>query len=193
MSRLFPFSALIALAVFSGCAGEDEDELDDDIDETGESVDDISTAGRWVPPSGNAAKSDPAPAWAGGKNCLKTALPGTTALRRTINSKFSGVNASYPYNCRPNTANPNITSTHGMGRAIDVMISTVGSKANRKVGDPVASYLVKNARSLGVQTVIWDRTLWSANSPSGRAYSGGSRDPHINHIHVELNVDGAKQ
>jgi peptidoglycan hydrolase-like protein with peptidoglycan-binding domain len=42
---------------------------------------------------------------------------------------------------------------------------------------------------LGVQTVIFDRTIWSARSPSGRAYTGVH--PHYDHLHIELTRQAA--
>ena len=36
-----------------------------------------------------------------------------------------------------------------------------------------------------MQTIIWNRRIWSARSPNGRPYSGTAS--HVDHLHIELN------
>jgi hypothetical protein len=196
-TKYTPFMILCSLVVLSACAATDsDDEFDSDDDGDGEtesvgvSVDDVSTANRWQPPSGGRAVAyDGAPAWRSDRTQCTKSRPGTSALRSTLNRRFPAANASFPYNCRPNTANARLTSVHGIGRAIDIMVPMKGANAGRAVGDPIAKYLVLNAQSLGVQLVIWDRTSWSARAPQGTRYTGPN--PHTDHIHVELSVEGS--
>jgi hypothetical protein len=83
-------------------------------------------------------------------------------------------------------------SVHGTGRAIDVFIPLSRGDADNTLGDEVANWLVSNAQAIGVQLVIWDRSSWNGSRSSGsklRAYGGPH--PHHDHLHVELNTDGA--
>ncbi len=86
------------------------------------------------------------------------------------------------YNCRRVRGRRSM-SIHGTGRALDIFVPMVGSDANNAKGDPIASYLVTNARELGVQYVIWDRTQWKVGT--GEAEYRGDVS-HRDHIHVEL-------
>lgn len=158
------------------------------------------TADRWVLPAhirlaGEAqlVRYDGPPAWDGGRNCTGSFTAGAAALRRYILANFQGVTAIGGYSCRQNTANLSETSVHGTGRALDIMIPTVGGRANTAVGDPIANWLVSNAAVMGVQFVIWNRVSWGGHRtrPKERPYTGPS--PHIDHIHVELNLAGASR
>ena len=85
--------------------------------------------------------------------------------------------------CRPNTANTSQTSVHGTGRAIDVFIPLYRGAADNTLGDPVAHWLVTHAQEIGVQLVIWDRSIWGpSTSPDTRPYTG----PHPHRPAVEL-------
>ncbi|QCB46895.1 peptidoglycan-binding protein [Hydrogenophaga sp. PAMC20947] len=157
-----------------------------------------STANAWgLPSSVRAAgdaqtvRYDSPPAWAGSPgNCTGNFTAGAAALKSHIQATFAGVSSIGGYSCRANSANRSETSVHGTGRALDIMIRTVGGKANSAVGDPIANWLVRNASSIGVQYIIWNRIRWSGNrTPRVARYTGPS--PHIDHVHVELNNDGA--
>lgn len=76
---------------------------------------------------------------------------------------------------------------HLNGYAADIMI-----KGNDPiVGDAVANWLVVNAQRIGLQYILWSRTEWTANGSRGRwgvgTYPG--RNPHHDHVHVELSVE----
>lgn len=155
--------------------------------------------GNWViPPSVRATgeaqyvRYDSPPAWSGKPgNCSESFTPGASQLKDHILSKHPGVSQIGGYNCRVNSANRSQTSVHGVGRALDIMIPKVSGRANKAVGDPIANWLVKNGEALGVQYIIWNRTKWNG-SRSGRKHgSYGGPSPHTDHIHVELNRDGA--
>lgn len=87
------------------------------------------------------------------------------------------------YNCRNVRGSTTTTSCHGEGRACDVGFPMVHGRANPD-GRDLVQKLCAEAAGLGIQTVIYDRTIWSARSPSGREYTGVS--PHYDHVHVEL-------
>jgi hypothetical protein len=73
------------------------------------------------------------------------------------------------------------------------MIPRINKQANSAVGDPIANWLVQNAEAIGVQYIIWNRVQWtgSRKGRKDRDYTGPS--PHTDHIHVELNLDGARR
>lgn len=156
------------------------------------------TSATWkLPPEVQAAgdaqtiRYDSPPAWANGANCTSY-TDGAAALRSYILATFPGVDAIGGYSCRANTANPSETSVHGVGRALDIMIRPISGRANSTVGDPIANWLVQNAAEIGVQYIIWNRVRWSG-SRTPRVAPYGGPNPHINHIHVELNLDGARR
>lgn len=156
-------------------------------------------ADRWVlPPDVRAAgeaqyvKYDSPPPWAGDPgNCSGTFSAGAADLRRHLQTTFPGINRIDGYACRQNTAKASETSVHGVGRALDIMIMPLGGRGNAATGDPIANWLVRNAAAIGMQYIIWNRTRWrgAASAPKDRRYRGPN--PHIDHIHAELNVAGA--
>src|SRR5690606_19564267 len=107
--------------------------------------------------------------------------------------KYAGVSGWGGYGCRRNTGVPSQMSVHGTGRAVDIFIPTRYGDADNAKGDPLANYLVVNAKKIGVQWIIWDRMNWGGNrsAPKLRAYTGPN--PHIDHIHVELTPQGARR
>ena len=151
----------------------------------------------WVIPADVEAAGAPvvayaaAPPWDGGSGCAHGFAPGAEELAFRLARRFTQIARVFGYECRPNTANPAETSQHGTGRALDLAIPTRDGDANNERGDPVANWLVENSSRIGVQLVIWDRTVWVGYlaAPKARRYTGP--DPHADHIHVELNVAGA--
>lgn len=74
-------------------------------------------------------------------------------------------------------------SMHATGRAADIMVPVQSGLE----GAALANWLVENAKSLGVQLVIWDHAVWQGSLPVTRrftAYTGAN--PHVDHVHVEL-------
>jgi hypothetical protein len=185
----------VALAAL-GCAADEAES--DDWDE-GSDVGEITVAGRWMPSASAAAagdrqytRYDDSLPWSGGRNCGGSLLVGTRELGEYLHASFRGVSEYQGYACRANTANAAQTSMHGTGRALDVFIPTIGGQADNTVGDAVANWVIANASTLGVQLVIWDRSIWNASRAPGtklRVYGGPH--PHNDHLHIELNTDGA--
>ncbi len=181
----------------AGCAA---DELDsDDWDESFD-VEEIAISGRWIPSSAATAagdrqslRYDNPPSWSGGRNCGGSLLPGVRELGDYIRANFRSQTTGYDgYVCRQNTANTSQTSVHGTGRAMDIYVPLSGGQADNTKGDAIANWLISNAGALGVQLVIWDRSSWNASRPSGaKLRSYGGPHPHHDHLHVELNADGA--
>ena len=159
-----------------------------------------SPATSWVlPPAVQAAGErqsvhyDRPPSWDNGRNCTRSLSAGAAELRDHIRAAFRGISSIGGYNCRQNSANRAETSVHGTGRALDIMISPVNRRANGAVGDPIANWLVQNAQAVGIQYIIWNHTRWSGSRSGRKDGVYGGPNPHIDHIHVELNRDGASR
>ena len=76
-------------------------------------------------------------------------------------------------------------------RALDVMTNLNGScTQNRKTGDQVARYMMKNAKKHGVRYLIWENKYWAAGSGQKKLKNwrpmnrGGCTAGHYDHVHV---------
>ncbi|MBM4291133.1 MAG: hypothetical protein FJ138_06550, partial [Deltaproteobacteria bacterium] len=173
-----------------GCACDDHEGAPR-LDARGEA---LAVAGRWVIPQSVlsvAARSGvtitDAGRWNGESSCSGTFSEGARRLKAWVQSNWSQVTSIGGYSCRPINGNPNVTSIHAVGRALDIFIPLHGDAADNDLGDPVANYLVEHAQEIGVQRVIWDRTIWNGGaSPETHEYTGAH--PHHDHIHVEISV-----
>ncbi|MBX3189864.1 MAG: hypothetical protein KF819_22755 [Labilithrix sp.] len=187
---------LALLAACTAATDDDEDVADDDDDGVEQSADAVSVAGRWrIPPDVKAAGAtarfayDDAPAWSRSR-CAGGLKPGAQRLRTNLNGRFDPqISRIEGYACRQNTANRSRMSVHGTGRAVDIFIPKAGRAADNTKGDAVANYLVSNARQLGIQMVIWDRTRWQVGRGEA-AYTGPHA--HDDHIHAELTDEAAR-
>ena len=130
-------------------------------------------------------------------------LQGTVDIATYIRGRWSYVGAGGDYSCRRNSNPMGCTnlSVHSVGRAVDLMMPMDGSEADNTLGDAVANWLIENAEYIGVQRVIWDGRYWSGNRINDHfrdiddSLCSGHycTDHHINHIHLELSVDGANR
>ena len=132
---------------------------------------------------------DQAPPWDPSRCDAPGLKPGAVALGRQLRQRFGAVVRVGGYNCRPNTASPDLMSMHGTGRAIDVMIDP----ARAAQGDAIANWLVENASTYGVQLVIWKRTKWNGSFHGRKDEPYFGPNAHLDHLHVELNDDGARK
>lgn len=104
----------------------------------------------------------------------------------SVGTRRSGRRASFPGK----------RDQHNHGRALDIMITPVNQRANNIYGNPIADWLVENAKLIGIQLVIWGRYLWSSEpfGSSGSRFKYYSVDAsprdlsswHCDHIHMEL-------
>jgi hypothetical protein len=157
------------------------------------------TCPRWVLPAAVRAagdaqtvRYDDGPPWAGNPGNCTGFTEGARVLGDYIRANFAGVASIGGLSCRQNTATPSLTSIHGVGRALDIMITPIGGQANCAVGDRIANWLVTNAQAIGVQYVIWNRVRWAGHRAAGTKvadYTGPH--PHHDHVHVEINNDAA--
>jgi hypothetical protein len=177
-------SSVVACSAFPGS--------DDDA-----SSDGLSIPGRWELPSSVAAAGeavrlhyDGAPAW-GSAKCAGKLKSGAMRLGEYLQDRYPAITSIGGYACRRNTASASKMSVHGTGRALDVFIPTIKGAADNGKGDPLANWLVANAEHIGIQLVIWDRTVWQSNGRGAKAYTGPV--PHVDHLHVELTLKAAAQ
>lgn len=118
--------------------------------------------------------------------CTGDFTPGAASLRKILLEAYSPpVTSIGGYACRDNTANPGEVSIHGVGRALDIMVDST-TPEGKATGDRIRNLLMNNAENIGVQLIIWDRHIWSVNNKGWRDYTVG--DPHIDHLHVEINI-----
>jgi hypothetical protein len=141
-----------------------------------------ATAGRWQPPESSASGTY---VGTNGEGCSGGLKPGTKTLGDQLKTQF---NTSYGgYACRPmnnGSKNPKL-SVHAVGRALDIT-------ASGELGDSIANHLVENAEALGIQLIIWNRTVWmiGANGATSKQYSGSV--PHTDHVHAEVTIATAQ-
>ncbi|GAA2633157.1 hypothetical protein GCM10010399_77000 [Dactylosporangium fulvum] len=82
---------------------------------------------------------------------------------------------------------------HPKGRACDFAADAKGfggaaTGASKEYGTQLATWLVRNAKALGVMYVIWYRQIWTP-AAGWHAYSSGNGDPssdHTNHVHLSV-------
>jgi hypothetical protein len=178
---LVALSLLVTLA--TACSG---------VDEGAESSQwAIAEAGRWKLPATVLTAGakvrldyDEAPKWTTTAACGTGLKVGGAKLGTYLRGKFAVISSVGGFACRRNTADTSRMSVHGTGRALDIFVPRTGGAADNGQGDKIANWLVTNAQRIGVQLVIWDRTIWRANGTNDSAYGGPH--PHDDHLHVEL-------
>ncbi len=206
-----PAPLLVALALpltgLGACVADVDEDGDHDhahpldlVDgrNAGHTLQGLARAGRWQPSPEVMAIGDlqlvaynPAPSWSDGANCSDGATDGALTLRDHLLGFFPQIASVGIYNCRP-IAGTNSMSLHGVGRALDIMIPTVNGDADNDLGDPIAAWLIMNAAAIGMQTIIWDHSIWRVTyDPRIHEYSG--ENPHVDHLHVEINVDAGQE
>ncbi len=193
--------------------------LDDGLDEDAELGvlhSPIAIPGMWMPPASTLAIGDRQvvarqgpPRVSDGGQCPSTnpwtcscvhpacsrGLPGTLEFASFLRMRFPQIRGAGGFDCcRQNTGNTAYLSVHSIGRAIDLTIRQINGDADNTAGDEVANWLVEHAQDIGVQLVVWDRASWNAGrAPGGRLNPYTGPIPHTDHIHVELNLDGANR
>lgn len=120
--------------------------------------------------------------WQGATRCTTGPTPGALALRDWLLAEYPAGRSGGIFNCR-NVRGSQQPSIHGEGRAFDLMLPVVNGRGHPD-GHDVVRRLGSAGVKLGIQTCIFDRTIWSARSPQGRPYTGVH--PHYDHVHVEL-------
>ncbi len=200
-SRAIPVVVLSLLALAAcGSGTDDVEEFAELTAGLSRSEHALAAPGSWTPAGdvvsvGDAqeVQYDGAPAYDDGANCSGDATPGARTLRDVLVNAYPDIDSVGIYNCRV-IAGTNSMSIHGVGRALDVMISPIDGEADNGAGDPIAAWLMTNAETLGLQGIIFDHTIWTTSRAPGarvRPYTG--ENPHIDHLHVEINEQAAAQ
>jgi hypothetical protein len=102
---------------------------------------------------------------------------------------------------------PNFYSTcwsnHARGRAIDVMVGTVGGGYNTSRGIAIINWLLArdaqgnvnaNARKLGIQQILFNDRCWNSDGDRGIGSFTLMRQcgiGHHDHVHLDLTINGA--
>jgi len=126
--------------------------------------------------------------WQGAGPCARGPQPGAVALRNFMLGRYPEARDGGIYNCR-SVRGSSVPSIHGEGRAWDMMLPVVAGRGHPR-GHEAVRELGAHGRRLGIQTIIFDRTIWSARSPSGRPYTGVH--PHYDHLHIELTREAGR-
>jgi hypothetical protein len=135
---------------------------------------------------------DSAGPFLGGAGCAPGITPGADMLRNRLIDYFPQISRIGGYVCREIAGAPGVMSQHGTGRALDVFIPTIGGQADNTKGDVLANWLVENAQAIGVQSVIWDRTIWRVDHER-RDYEYTGVHPHHDHVHVEITEEASRK
>jgi hypothetical protein len=181
-------AGLVASAI-GGCSGDDllgSDSADISGERSWKLSPDAIAAGRVV-----RVAYDAAPAWRGQAACSGSLREGTRVLGEFLSDRYAAIDTVGGYACRRNTADSSRMSVHGTGRALDLMIPKRGGAPDSARGDIIANWLVVNAQRIGVQLIIWNRTVWRSNGSNADSYSGPH--PHDDHIHVEITNTAARK
>jgi hypothetical protein len=139
---------------------------------------------QWVPYTG-------AGPWIGESGCSDGLKPGAAKLRDYIYTYFPQTYQIGGFSCRAIVGNSSSMSVHATGRALDIMIPTIGGEANNSLGDPIGNWLIENAETIGIQFIIWDNWTWRADRSAPKDRSYGGAHPHHDHLHVELSEEAA--
>jgi hypothetical protein len=84
-------------------------------------------------------------------------------------------------------------SFHSEGRAVDIYVLASDSEELR-IGDALFDRFIQYAADLGVDHVIWNRHIWSADQAAdGVRDWPADRNPHTNHVHVAFTRPGSQQ
>lgn len=138
---------------------------------------------RWVTAK-YLAKSKPAAAPPSGSAKVERGLqPNAKRTYRAAIAKFPQIKTVY-------AVRPDPIPDHPSGRALDLMIPNYKSASGRKLGFAVAAWARTNARSLGIQYIIWDQHIWNIQRDrEGWRYManrGGDSANHKNHVHITV-------
>lgn len=126
--------------------------------------------------------------WQKATGCTSGPEPGARALADWLLEAYPIGWSGGIFNCRKvrGSSQPSI---HGEGRAFDLMLPVVDGRGH-PVGHEIVRRLGKVGLELGLQCIIFDRTIWSARSPQGRPYTGVH--PHFDHLHLELTREAGR-
>lgn len=116
-------------------------------------------------------------------------------VRMTPTPNFPPKPASFPSGCLvQDYPGRGAIDVHFEGRAADVFLN-IDNPVEKEAGEWLLDWCVANCRLYQIQGVIFDKRQWFAET--GEVLAAGNRPipyllgDHGNHVHVELNCDGA--
>jgi len=127
--------------------------------------------------------------WQGCPRCTNGPAPGTRALLAWALENYPGSQSMGIYNCRSVRGSGGM-SIHACGRALDLDPDGSRGRDGFVVGRSLVARLGEHGERLGIQAVIYNRTIWSRTSPQGRYYGGVH--PHNDHLHIEMTPEAAR-
>ncbi|MEZ5063704.1 MAG: hypothetical protein R3B81_03165 [bacterium] len=83
-------------------------------------------------------------------------------------------------------------SAHAEGRAADIYLSAF-EPYEKMLGDGLLRLFGSNLTPLGVDHVIWNRQIWSAEKGGPRRYENKKNGPHTDHVHVAFTRAGSQK
>lgn len=118
--------------------------------------------------------------------CSSGPSVGAVALESAVIERWAarGVHSLGIFNCR-RIAGTSSWSLHAEGRAVDLGVPS----ADMAAGYEVLAALQGAGDGL-LQRIMWDRRIYDAQTPQGRAITAGHL--HTDHLHVELSWPGAR-
>lgn len=127
--------------------------------------------------------------WTSCNDCTGGPEPGARALLAYWLEAETLASSMGIYACRT-VRGSGSRSIHSCGRAVDCGVPT--SAAGRQAMYRFLEALAPHAKRLGIQCIIFDRTIWSAvRAPEGERYGGAH--PHDDHAHIELTPEAASR
>jgi hypothetical protein len=117
--------------------------------------------------------------------CSGKIQPGTAALMSWLLGEYRAGRNWGIYNCRLTAGGS--PSVHGDGRAGDIGFAYVNGRPNPQ-GYALVERLLPKVGQLGIQRIIWARTIWDIRGK--RAYTTGAS--HNDHVHWEQTWSSAR-
>jgi uncharacterized protein YgiM (DUF1202 family) len=122
--------------------------------------------------------------WAAVERGLK---PNAIKVHRAMRARFPQISVY-------GGVRPSVIPDHEQGRALDAMIPNYQSASGKALGYEVAAWAKANARSLGINYVIWNQRIWNITRDSeGWRYMadrGSDSANHKNHVHITVFAAG---
>jgi uncharacterized protein YgiM (DUF1202 family) len=139
-------------------------------------------APRWVTAK-YLSTTKPAAVTAAGYAVERGLKPNAIKVHRAALARFPQIRTYYGVRKDP-------IPDHPSGRALDLMIPSYTSTSGKALGSAVAAWARANARTLGIQYVIWNQHIWNIQRDKEgwrfMADRGGDSANHKNHVHVTV-------
>jgi hypothetical protein len=121
--------------------------------------------------------------------CAGRSQPGAQALMAWCLATYDNASNLGIYACR-SVRGGTSKSVHADGRALDVAFPLDRGLANSS-GHDLSARLTAHADVLGIQLVIYDRSVWSSKTKRWAPHTGAS-GPHLDHVHIEITWAAAR-